>query len=172
MTYLLIIIFQNNLFKLQPVDAVYFNTCDKNGQILLFSTARRKHGLVNTLGILKVPEFSDQFLVIPVFPQSSLYQTKEEQNILDCYTVSGLQIKSITPNKEYHLKYSGKFIVNDAIRKEVNVELSAVWKSNLPVCNFSTDSSIVAMSEAMALEPWNRQYFQTLKRYLRIYNTI
>lgn len=127
--------------------------------------ARRKHGLVNTLGMLKVPNFSDKFLVLPVFPKSSLYQTKDEQSIRDCYTVSGLKIKSIIPKKEYHIEYNGKMVINDSTRKEVDVKLCAVWRSNEPTFNFATNSSKVATSEAMALEPWTRQYFNNLKRY-------
>lgn len=115
--------------------------------------------------MLKVPKFSDKILVLPVFPKSSLYQTKEEQQIQDCYTVSGLKIKSIIPKKEYRIEYNGKMVTNDSIRKEVDVKLCAVWRSNLPTFNFATDSSKVAMSEAMAIEPWTRQYFDNLKRY-------
>lgn len=146
------------------MDAVYFNTSAPNGQIVLFGTARRKHGLVNTLGMIKVPEYSDQFLVLPIFPGSTLHQTEEEQNVLEYYTVAGLKIKSIIPKKEYHIEYNGKMKFNSSISQEIDVELSAVWHSNMPMFNFSTNLSTIAMSEAMAAEPWSRQYFDNLKR--------
>lgn len=143
---------------------MFFNTSSEDGQILLFATARRKHGLVNTLGMLKVPEYSNGILVLPVFPKSSLYQTKEEQNILDFYTVAGLQIRPIIPEKEYRIEYNGKLVIDDSFRKEVDVQMSVVWRSNLPTFNFSTDLSPASMSEAMALESWSRKYFDNLKR--------
>lgn len=144
---------------------MYFSTSSEDGQTLLFATARRKHGLVDTLGFLKVPEFSDKFLVLPVFPKSSLYQTEEEQNILDHYTVAGLKIKSIHPKKQYRIEYNGKMVIDDSLRKEVDVEMSMIWRSNMPVFSFASDLSKLAMSEALALEPWSRQYFDGLKRY-------
>lgn len=147
------------------MDAVYFNTSSENKQIFLIGFARRKNGLVNTLGMLRVPEFSEKFLVLPVFPDSSLYQTKEEQNNLDYYTVAGLTIRSIIPKKEYRIEYNGKLVIVDTVRKEVNVQLFAVWRSNSPMFNFATELSSTAMSEAMAHETWSKQYFEVLKRY-------
>lgn len=132
----------------------------------MFGTARRRNGLVNTIGILKVPEFSSKLLVLPIFPKTSLYQTKEEQNNLDHYSVAGIKIKSIVPKKEYHLEYKGKMVVDSSFRKEVDVEMLAVWRSNGPTFNFSSEMSNIAKSEAMALELWSRKYFKNLKRYL------
>lgn len=150
----------------QPVDAVYFNTSSEGGQILLFATARRQNGLVNTIGILKIPEFSSKLLVLPIFPKTSLHQTKGEQNNLDYYTVAGIKIKSVVPKKEYQIEYKGKMVMDSSFRKEIDVEMSAVWRSNGPTFNYSTEMSDVAKSEAMALEPWSHKYFNNLKRYL------
>lgn len=144
---------------------MYFNTSSEDGQIILFGTARRRNGLVNTIGILKVPEFSNKLLVLPIFPKTSLYQTEEEQKNLNHYAVAGIKIKSVVPKKEYHLEYKGKMVVDSSFRKEVDVEMFAVWRSNWPTFNFSTELSETAKSEAMALEPWSRKYFKTLKRY-------
>lgn len=132
----------------------------------MFALARRKNGLVNTMGFLKVPEFSDNMLVLPVHPQTSLYQTDKEQLAVDCYTVAGIKVTPIVPKAEYRLEYNGQMLVEPTLNKHVAIELSAVWRSNLPAFNFSTDISKTAMSEAMALEPWSRQYFDSLKRYL------
>lgn len=128
--------------------------------------ARRKNGLVNTMGFLRVPEFSKNLLMLPVSPYSSLYQTETEQSVLDSYTVAGIKITPVIPKKEYHLQYNGKMVTNSSERKEVDIQLLAVWRSNLPAFNFSTEISKIAMSEAMALEPWTRQYFDDLKRYI------
>lgn len=142
---------------------MYFNTSSEDGQMLLFATARRRNGLVNTIGILRIPEFSNKLLVLPIFSKTSLYQTKDKQNNLDCYSVAGIKIKSIIPKKEYHLEYKGIMVVDSSFRKEVDVEMMAVWRSIGPTFDFSTDLSRTAKSEAMALEPWSRKYFDNLK---------
>lgn len=156
------------LFQLlfnQPVDAVFFNTSSINQQILVFSTARRRNGLVNSMGFMKVPEYSKDLLVLPIFPQTTLYQTENEQNTLGCYSVAGIKITPVIPYKEYRIEYNGNMHLESVPQNDVAVQLNAVWKSNLPAFNFSIDISKVAMSEAMALEPWTRQYFNHLKRY-------
>lgn len=144
---------------------MYFNTSSEDGQIFCFATARRRNGLVDTIGILKVPEYSNKLLVLPIFPKTSLYQTVEEQNKLDSYNVAGIKIKSVIPNKEYQLEYKGKMVVDSSFRKEVDVEMFAEWRSTSPAFNFSTELSDTAKSEALALEPWSRKYFKNLKRY-------
>lgn len=116
------------------------------------------------MGFLKVPEFSSELLVLPIFPQTSLYQTEEEQKVMSCYTVAGMKITPIVPKKEYRIEYTGKMLLESAPCKEVDIELNAVWHSDLPAFNFSTDISHLAMSEAMALQPWSREYFEILKR--------
>lgn len=148
----------------QPVDAVFFNTTSSSRQIVLFATARRKNGLVNTMAFLRVPEYSDDLLVLPVFPNSTLYQTQEEQRVLDCYTVAGVRITPVKVNEEYHIEYNGKMRLKRTLNQNVNVKLAVKWQSSLPTFDFSTDLSKRAMSEAMALENWSRDYFESLKR--------
>lgn len=117
------------------------------------------------MGFLKVPEFSQQLLVLPIFPQTTLYQTEDEQNILSCYAVAGIKLTPVVSNKEYRIEYNGQMILESDPQKQFDVQITAIWRSNLPPFNFSTDFSEIAMSEAMALEPWTRQYFDNLKRY-------
>lgn len=148
----------------QPVDAVFFNTSSENRQILVFATARRKNGVINTMGFLKIPEFSDDLLVLPIYPKSTLYQNEREQHTLDSYTVYGIKITPIKPNKEYRIEYNGKMRFEGTPDREFDVNINAMWCSNLPTFDFSTDISKKAMSEAMALEPWSRKYFNNLKR--------
>lgn len=144
---------------------MYFNTSSSKRQIVLIALARRKNGLVNTMCLMKVPEFSNTLLALSVHPNTSLYQTEEEQAVRDSYTVAGLKVTPITPRKEYRLEYNGKMILESNPSKTVDVEFNAVWRSYLRTFNFSTDFSDSAMSEAMALEPWTRKYFDNLKRY-------
>lgn len=116
------------------------------------------------MAFLRVPEYSDDLLVLPVFPNSTLYQTQEEKRVLDCYTVTGIRITPVKVNEEYHIQYNGKMRLKRTLSQNVDVKLAVKWRSNLPTFDFSTDLSKRAMSEAMALENWSRDYFESLKR--------
>lgn len=50
------------------------------------------------------------------------------------------------------------------LRKIYDIRIDATWTATLPPFNYSTDISSIAMSEAVALEPWSRKYFDDLKR--------
>lgn len=45
----------------------------------------------------------------------------------------------------------------------VDVELEAIWSTNLKQFDFDTDMSSTAISRAFAREPWSREYFQMLQ---------
>lgn len=67
--------------------------------------------------------------------------------------------------KEYRIEYIGKMRFDDISRQNVDVELNATWRSDLPMFNFLTDISNDAISKAMSLEKWNKTYFNNLERY-------
>lgn len=48
---------------------------------------------------------------------------------------------------------------------QYDVKIDAKWTSTLLPFNYAVDVSAYAMSKAMALEPWNRQYFENLKSH-------
>lgn len=116
------------------------------------------------MAFLRIPEYSDDLLVLPVYPNSTLYQTEQEQNVRDSYTVAGIRITPVTPNREYRIEYNGKMRLKRTLSHEVDVQLAATWRSISPTFDFSTDLSKKAMSEAMALQNWSREYFDGLKR--------
>lgn len=111
-----------------------------------------------------MPQFSDQLLVLPVFPDTCLYQTESEQETMDYYTVAGIKLTPVIPMKEWHVEYDGKMRLENDSTKLFNVQINAKWTSTLLPFNYSTDISEIAMSEAMALEPWSKKYFQNLER--------
>jgi hypothetical protein len=45
----------------------------------------------------------------------------------------------------------------------VDVELDAIWSTNLVQFDFDTDMSSTAIARAFAREPWSREYFEMLK---------
>lgn len=60
------------------------------------------------MGFLRIPEFSEELLVIPVFPGSTLQQSEKEQKNLDSFTVAGIKLTPVVPMKEWHLEYNGQ----------------------------------------------------------------
>lgn len=116
------------------------------------------------MGFLKLAEFSEKLLVLPVFPDSCLYQTGKEENTMESYAVAGIKLSPITPMKEWQIEYRGKMHVESDLGKIHDLQIDATWIASLPPFNYSTDISAIAMSEAVALEPWSRKYFDDLKR--------
>lgn len=116
------------------------------------------------MGFLKLTEFSEKLLVLPVFPDSCLYQTENEENAMDSYAVAGIKLTPITPMKKWQIEYRGKMHLESDLAKIYDLQIDATWTASLPPFNYSTDISAIAMSEAMALEPWSRKYFDDLKR--------
>lgn len=90
------------------MNAVYFNTSSKDGQIVVFATALRRKGLVNAFAFLRIPDFSEDTLVLPQFPDTCLYRTEEQQNNLDSYNVDGIKLTPITPMKKWRIEFIGK----------------------------------------------------------------
>lgn len=90
------------------MDAVYFNTSTSQGQIVTFATAIRHKGLVNGFVILRIPEFSDDLLVLPKFPDTRLYRTEEQQANLDSFHVEGIQLTPKVPMTSWKIEYDGQ----------------------------------------------------------------
>lgn len=44
--------------------------------------------------------------------------------------------------------------------------MNAVWSSGFPYFDFDTDMTPTTPSRAMALEPWSREYFDNVKRFV------
>lgn len=76
--------------------------------ILALATAQRKNQRMNAFAILRIPEFSDQILVSPKWPDSSLDQTEEEYKDDYNYTVEGIKLTPVIPMRTWKLNYNGK----------------------------------------------------------------
>lgn len=117
------------------------------------------------MGFIKVPAFSQDLLVLPVYPDSCLYRTDAEEQSMDCYSVAGIKLTPIGPMKQWHIEYRGKMHPQNDPKKSFDVTIDAVWTATLPYFNYSTDISHVAMSDAVAQEEWTRQYFEDLQSH-------
>lgn len=147
----------------QAVDAVYFNTSSSDSTILVFSFARRRNGIVNSMGFFKCPKYSDDLFTIPAHPQSTLYQTKAEEENMKSFTASGIKLTPIRPMKEWQIEYDGEMKSARDPKQTIRVRIDATWFAEYKSFDFSRDISTSAMSKAIAAQKWSREYFHDLK---------
>ncbi|XP_055709014.1 uncharacterized protein LOC129805257 [Phlebotomus papatasi] len=144
------------------IDAVYFNGSSEDQQVLMCGLARRKNNLVNGFLYLRIPEFSDKFLLSPQLPDTNLYQTESDGNQ---FKAEGLHLKPLIPMKTWKIIYKGKMQFESAKSEAFDVELNATFTSNLPVFNYDTDMHFSSAARAMSRESWTREYFENLKTF-------
>jgi len=150
--------------KDQPlaVDAVYFNGADRHGTYLVMATARRHHGLVQTLLYLRIPGIG--LLELPSFPDTSLYTQKELS-----YSAGGIEITPVKAMKHWKLSFSGKLRLvtspdqNEGFTEEVHVSFALDWKAAGRYFDFDTDMHWRTICSAMAREKWTSHFFDQLK---------
>lgn len=98
-------IFFITIFKKKKAsDSVYFNGLSRDKRSVFgLGMARRTKGRINGLFALRIPEFNDQILVSPKFPDTLLNQTENDVGF------SAEEIKVIVnkPMRSWQLKYDG-----------------------------------------------------------------
>lgn len=146
-------------------DAVYFHGVSEDNCILAIATAQRKNNRVNAFVILRIPEFSDQILVSPKWPDSTLIQSDSEYKDADNYAVEGIKLTPIIPMRTWKMAYNGKLKLEKDPTKTFDVKIDAIWTTNLPHYNFDTDMHPKSVANAMAMEPWSKEYFKNLERF-------
>uniref|UniRef100_A0A1B0CAD2 DUF7064 domain-containing protein n=2 Tax=Lutzomyia longipalpis TaxID=7200 RepID=A0A1B0CAD2_LUTLO len=144
------------------IDAVYFNGSSASQQVLMCGLARRKKNLVNGFLYLRVPEFSDKFLLTPQLPDTNLYQSESDANQ---FRAEGIHLKPIVPMKTWKISYKGKMQLDATKSETYDVELNATFTTNLPTFNYDTDMHYSSAARAMSREYWSREYFENLKTF-------
>ncbi|KAK9879879.1 hypothetical protein WA026_008381 [Henosepilachna vigintioctopunctata] len=145
----------------QPIDAVYFNAANKNGDHLVVGTARRKRGLIDGFLYLKINDGKVGLLESFKLPDTSLYQEKEEQK----FAAEGLKVECLEPMKKWKIIYQGLMKRSSDPKQSFQVDMDIMYTSNLPFFNFDTDLDIFLTAKCMALEKWSKEYFKLLKQH-------
>ncbi|ELU09306.1 hypothetical protein CAPTEDRAFT_151881 [Capitella teleta] len=143
----------------KSVDAVYFNAANEQGFYFVAATARRQEGLVQTLLYIRVPNVG--LFELATLPNTSLQTSKPE-----CYSAGGLTIEPVTPMKEWRLTFDGtmRLIKPDGEKVEdIKANFDLQWTADSRLFDFDTDMDVTALCEAMATEPWSREFFNNLK---------
>ncbi|XP_059617686.1 uncharacterized protein LOC132262432 [Phlebotomus argentipes] len=144
------------------IDAVYFNGSSEDQQVVMCGMARRKNNLVNGFLYLRIPDFSDKFLLSPKLPDTNLYQTESDANQ---FKAEGISLKPIVPMKTWKITYKGKMQFDTPKSETFDVELNATFTTNLPAFNYDTDMHFSSAAKAISREYWSREYFDNLKSF-------
>lgn len=138
----------------KAIDAVYFQGGNRDGLYFVAATARRPHRVVNGFVFLRIPQ--EGLLLSPKLPDSLMFGTADE------FGAEGLKFTLIEPMRKWRIQYQGQ-LRRDKSKELVDVEIDAIWSTQLEQFDFDTDMSTTTLSRAIAREPWSREYFQTLK---------
>ncbi|KAK9695154.1 hypothetical protein QE152_g33049 [Popillia japonica] len=144
----------------KAVDAVFFNGANGKGDHFIIATARRKNRLIDGFVYLKLHDSKLGLLESPKLPSTELYQTTEKQ----AFEAEGISISVVEPMKCWKIKYNGKMKSRDDRVKMYDVTVEAEFTSDQPCFNVDTDMDPLLTAKATALEPWSREYFQTLQK--------
>jgi len=144
----------------KAIDAVYFNAASRDGYNVIVGTARRPHGVVNGFMIVRVPDIG--ILVTPKVPDTMTFRTDEDG---EYYGAEGIKLKPMEPMKSWDIKYNGKMKLQGDPKKEYDVVLRIKFTTSLPYFDFDTDMDELPVARGMALEPWSREYFNTVKDF-------
>jgi len=143
----------------KAVDAVYFNGASSNGTYFVAATARRHENLVQTILYIRLPGVG--LLEMPSLPDTSLYTTKELS-----FSAAGLEIAPVNAMKTWTIKYDGKMRLRktpDGEGEEVHVRFEVDWNAITQFFDFDTDMNPAVIADAMATEPWSREFFKQLE---------
>lgn len=124
--------------------------------------ARRKNKLIDGFLYLKIAKSGFGILETPKIPDTALYQSEE----LTEYVAEGIKITPIIPMKKWRIQYEGKMKQFNNRSQTYDVQIDLEWVTELPYFHFDRDMDKLAMAKAVAMEPWSREYFQTLKKYI------
>jgi len=144
----------------KAIDAVFYNASNSDGYFLVLSAARRHNEVTQSTVLMRIPGFG--LLGRPIHPDTTCKSTER-----NTFHAAGLSITLIEPMKLWRLKYSGllKVLTNEANTEDdlVEVELEIDWTACTDYFNFDGDMNTHAMSTAVALETWSKEFFHRLE---------
>ncbi|XP_045475704.1 uncharacterized protein LOC123681367 [Harmonia axyridis] len=150
---------QNLSSHKQATNAVYFKGSSENGDHIIVAVTRRINKLVDSYIFLKINNENIGLLEGLQLPDTTSYQTESNTG----FEVDGLSVQCLEPMKTWRIKYQGKMKKSKDPSIIFNVDLDVKYTSNLPLIDFETDIDPLTMAKCIALEKWNKEFFQLLK---------
>ncbi|XP_019617737.1 PREDICTED: uncharacterized protein LOC109465037 [Branchiostoma belcheri] len=140
----------------KAIDAVYFNGSNRDGVYFVAATARRPNKVTQTVLYLRFPDIG--LLEHPCLPNTAMERETDRE-----YAARGLRLEMVEPMKVWRLSYSGKMRAVDQTKQLLQTEFVLTWTACTPYYDFDTDMEPWAVADAMAREPWSREFFQNLQ---------
>ncbi|XP_041376866.1 putative phosphoenolpyruvate synthase [Gigantopelta aegis] len=144
------------------IDGKFFAGYGADDTRVVFRLARRPDRRAEIWMYLDLPGIGP--LQHPVHPDTDLCNVDGEK-----FSAGGLTFEMLQPMLRWKVSYSGQLRVglcNDIKNKPdkfVHVSLSLIWTAFSGPFNFDTDVHPAALSDAIAREDWNKEYFHKLK---------
>nr|XP_018917101.1 PREDICTED: uncharacterized protein LOC109044058 [Bemisia tabaci] len=137
-------------------DAVFFMAANSDGFYFVIGVERRNNSVSNCLFYVVVPGLG--LLENIEMPNTALYPAEE-----GTYNVKGFHISVVEPMKKWMIAYDGDMRMENGKRR--NVHFKGTFSSDQPYFSFDTDLHSHVLAHGIALEPWSKQYFETLKEH-------
>lgn len=142
----------------KAVDAVYFNSVNKNGDSLIVGTARKTNRLIDGFIYLKISSLNLGLLQSPKLPDTTLFNTGDEES----YEAEGIKVTPIEPMKKWRITYEGQLCESNNRDKLHDVKIDALYTSTEPWFTYETGMDPWNMAKVLAYEKWSRSYFKNV----------
>lgn len=141
----------------KAVDAVYFIAASKDGFYLTASMARRPNRIMDCMWFLRIPKVG--LLKGIHHPDTTLVADQDMK-----YSAGGLVLEMIDPMKRWIITFKGQMRLDNDEDILLNVNLNAEFVSCVRCFDCNEDIPTRTMAKAIAREPWDRNYFNRLKK--------
>ncbi|CAH1778684.1 unnamed protein product [Owenia fusiformis] len=146
------------------IDCAFFDGFNKDGAYTVCRVGRRHNRKAEVWLLLYIP--GEGHFQHPSHPDSIVYNTDG-----NTFTVGGLTLSCIEPLRTWRVSFNGllrRGICNDWKSKDqhetVHVKFTFIWQAYSNIFNFDTDIHANVISEAVARQPWSKEFFEKLKR--------
>lgn len=137
------------------IDAAYFNGYNKDGYYLGAGIQRRPKGRIESLLFVRVPGIG-----ILEWPHSPSTATTELRP--NSYSaIGGLELTMVEPMKRWKIKFDGD-LSSRKTKTSYHVKFDLDFVATSDYFDFDTDMDPHAISSAVALEPWSKEFFDRL----------
>lgn len=152
-----------NLLNDKSIDSIYINGMDDAGNFIIMQMGRRAKNNVEIWLTMDLRNGGGR-LQLPCHPCTN----KMTKNCNE-FDACGLKFQCIDPMQKWKITFNGlmrKGHFSEIDQEEydlVHVEFNFMWRAFSNVFNYDDDIHPNCLSEAIAREPWSREFFEKLK---------
>ncbi|XP_035679829.1 prodigiosin synthesizing transferase PigC-like [Branchiostoma floridae] len=148
----------------EALDSVCFNGFAPDGTAVVTRICRHQGRRAEIWFILHVPGVG--VLQAPQHPDTAVFNTDGKT-----FSAAGLHFEPVEAMRTWKVQFNGLMRLTESPRTDVtkeegrlvHVRFSFMWSAYTLPFNFDTDIHPRAIARAMAIEKWNKQFFQDLR---------